>query len=122
MHLSRFVIPKLIQYTPKCLLDEKEKFEEFEYFSEKELQYLQRLYLKTEPSDLKVIDDMMDYINQILGKNLYTTAQPPEAYSLSVLEEEVIPYMKNKQTELPSYKYGDRYSIYENSCWGNYLE
>lgn len=109
---------KLVECTPECLLDDREKFKEFEYFSVKELKYLQKLYLKTEPNDLKVIDDMMDYVNQILGANLYTTAKPPEAYSLSVLENEVIPYMKKKLTELPNYEYGDKYSINENDCWG----
>lgn len=37
---------------------------------------------------------MMNYVNQILGSNLYTTAKPPEIYSVSVLENEVIPYME----------------------------
>lgn len=109
---------KVIECTPECVLDERENFQTFAHFNEADLCELKKLYEKS--TCTRIIDYLMEQINEILAFNLYTTVKPPEAFSLKMINDtyRYIEVLMGEQT--PSIEPFEIYSIHERDCWGNY--
>lgn len=109
---------KVIECTPETILDEREDFTSFEHFSEEELYVFRDLY--TRSIYTKNIDYLMGQINEILAYNLYTSVNPPEEFSLRIINE-TYQYVKNLLGDkTPSTEPFEIYSIHECHCYGNY--
>ena len=109
---------KVIECTPETILDEREDFTSFEHFSEEELYVFRDLYTRSRYT--KTIDYLLGQINDILAYNLYTSVNPPEEYSLRIINE-THQYAKNLLGDkTPSTEPFEIYSIHEQHCYGNY--
>ena len=108
---------KVIECMPDTLFDDREDFSTFEYFQEDELYELRELYTKFD--DIKVIDYLISKIDDIIGYNLYTSVNPPEKYSLEVINETYQYIKRLLGKDNPSIKPFKIYSIFEGGCWGH---
>ena len=109
---------KVIECTPETILDEREDFTSFEHFSEEELYVFRDLYTRSRYT--KTINYLLGQINDILAYNLYTSVNPPEEYSLRIINE-THQYAKNLLGDkTPSTEPFEIYSIHEQHCYGNY--
>ena len=109
---------KIIECTPESVLDEREDFSTFEYFNEVEREYFKKIYMESKYT--KEIEYFLQKINEILAFNLYTTVNPPEEYSLKIISETYIHIRELLRENTPSISDFEKYSIYDNSCWGNF--
>lgn len=107
---------KIIECTPETVLDERENFKTFDYFTEEELLFLKELYQSC--SDVDVVNYIMEEINEILAFNLYTSSLPPERFSLDIMEKNLYPYMQSKIKNMPQLEPFELYSIKDCECWG----
>jgi len=108
----------LVECTPKTVLDERDDLRGFEHFSEAELLKLKALYAGSHCTD--TVNYLMTQMNEILAHNLYTTVAPPEDVSLKVICE-LYPYIEKLLGEkTPAVKPLEKYSIYEQDCWGDF--
>lgn len=107
---------KVIECTPENVLDEREDFSTFEYFSESEMEAFKRIYKESRYTT--VIDYFLQQINEILAYNLYTTVKPPEEYSLKIVNETYLYIKELLKDQTPAISVYEKYSIYDNSCWG----
>lgn len=107
---------KVIECMPETILDEREDFSDFEYFTEEELNYFKKIYKASQYTS--VIEYLLQKVNEILSHNLYTIVKPPEKYSLKIISDtySYIKKLLGEQTPLiDDYK---KYSIFDNSGWG----
>ncbi len=108
----------VIECTPGCVLDEREDFQDYEYFNVEDACKLKKLYM--ESSCTETVDYLMNQINDILGCNLYTSVKPPESHSLKIIEETYSYIEKLMGENVPPIKPFEIYSIYDQQCWGDY--
>lgn len=107
---------KVIECMPETILDERDDFSTFEYFTEEELNYFKKIYADSKYTS--VIESLLQQVNEILSYNLYTTIKPPEEYSLKIIND-TYSYIKELLREhTPSIDDYKKYSIFDNSCWG----
>lgn len=109
---------KIIECTPESVLDERADFSTFEYFNEVEMEYFKKIYMESKYT--KEIEYFLQQINDILAFNLYTTVNPPEEYSLKIISETYIRIRELLRENTPLISDFEKYSIYDNSCWGNF--
>lgn len=109
---------KIIECTPESVLDEREDFSTFEYFNEVEMEYFKKIYMESKYT--KEIEYFLQQINEILAFNLYTTVNPPEEYSLKIISETYMRIRELLRENTPLISDFEKYSIYDNSCWGNF--
>lgn len=109
-----------IECIPHCIL-EFEDFSsggEWEYFTEDEFKVLQRLYKNSKNID--VIEQVMDWLREMLSVHLYTANIPPAQESLNIMNDKVYPFLKEKLKNIPSIEPFKIYSIKEEKCWGRF--
>lgn len=107
---------KVIECTPETILDEREDFSAFEYFTEEELNYFKKIY--TDSKYTSVIEYLLQQVNEILSYNLYTTMEPPEEYSLKIIKDTYFYVKELLREQTPSIDDYKKYSIFDHSCWG----
>lgn len=109
---------KVIECTPESVLDEREDFSEFEYFTESELESFKKIYKESKYTE--EIEYFLQQINEILAINLYTTVKPPEEYSLKIVNQIYSHIRALLKDQTPAISDYDKYSIFDNSCWGRF--
>lgn len=110
----------LLECNPECVLDERDNFDDCEYIKSDELFKFRQVLKNMNPDDLEILIYLGNRMEDIIGHNLYTGLTPPEPYSLSILTDDVIPFMQDKIKSMPEVKFDHRFSIYDQCGWGNY--
>ena len=109
---------ELVEHLPECVL-EFENYDspaEWEYLSEEKFHALYKLY-----QSCPFLDDIKYFLNcaesKIIGYNIYSGVQPPEWYSLEMMEKEFLPFIRKKLKFIPEVSNFSVFSISQRDCW-----